>query len=173
MRRLHSIDLTGNDLILGEKSTARGSRLSPRFGIASWVTMPQHAARIPNRPRSLGTMKNRPFIARLGFALTGIGQAWKRERSFRTQAALAAAALVVTVMLRPGWIWVAAVALSIAFVLAVELINSAFESTLDRLHPEIAPQIELAKDMAAGAVLIAALGAATVGATMLLQLLLR
>ena len=117
-------------------------------------------------------MKNRSFIARLRFAVSGIVEAWRRERSFRTQVSIAAVALLLTVALRPGWIWVAAVAVSIALVLALEIINSAFESMLDRLHPEVAPQIKLAKDMAAGAVLVAALGAAAVGAMMLLQLLL-
>jgi undecaprenol kinase len=115
-------------------------------------------------------MKNRSFFARLGFAGAGIVAAWRRERSFRTQVLLAAAALALTAVLRPGLMWVAMVALSIAFVLALELVNSAFESMLDWLHPEVAPQIKLAKDMAAGAVLVAALGAAGVGFMLLLQL---
>src|SRR6478735_2020949 len=62
---------------------------------------------------SLGTMKNRPFIARLGFALTGTGRGWNVEGSFRTRPAWAAAPLVVTGMPRPGGLWGGPVALSI------------------------------------------------------------
>ena len=64
-------------------------------------------------------MKNRSFIARLRFAVSGIVEAWRRERSFRTQVSIAGVALLLTVALRPGWIWVAAVAVSIALVLGV------------------------------------------------------
>jgi diacylglycerol kinase len=82
------------------------------------------------------------------------------------------AALSVTLLLKPGWIWVAGVALSVAVVLAAELVNSAFEAMLDRVHPEAAPQIKLAKDIAAAAVLTATLGAVVVAVAMALQLFL-
>ena len=112
-------------------------------------------------------MKNRTFWHRLGFAVAGIVAVWQRERSFRTQAAAAVAALVVTLYLRPGLLWVAAVVLSVALVLALELLNSALEAMIDHLHPDIAPAIKIAKDAAAGAVLLASFGAAVVGALML------
>lgn len=42
-------------------------------------------------------------------------------------------------------------------ILITELQNSAFEAALDKLHPEIHNDIKISKDMAAGAVLTAAL----------------
>jgi undecaprenol kinase len=114
-------------------------------------------------------MKNRGFQSRLGFAVAGIVAVWRRERSFRTQTAAAGAAIAATVLLRPGLLWAAAVILSVALVLALELLNSALEAMIDRLHPDIAPAIKLAKDAAAGAVLVASIGAAVVGALMLLS----
>lgn len=53
--------------------------------------------------------------------------------------------------------------LSIALVLSTEMLNTAFEFLCDALHPEIHPLIKKAKDVAAGAVLLTAIGAATVG----------
>ncbi len=111
-------------------------------------------------------MKNRQFHHRFGFAMSGISEAWRRERSFRTQVKLGLAATIFTIVLRPGLGWAAAVALSIALVLALELLNTAIECVIDHLHPETAPEIKLAKDIAAGAVLVASIGAACVGVLM-------
>jgi undecaprenol kinase len=118
-------------------------------------------------------MKNAPFPVRFGYALSGIASVWHREKSFRTQTIAAAIALVVTAILRPGWLWGAAIVMSIALVLALELLNAALESLIDRVHPEIHPAIRIAKDAAAGAVLIASAAAACVGAMMLLAVLSR
>src|SRR5688500_9600756 len=115
-------------------------------------------------------MKNRPFRARLGFALAGIRIVWRRERSFRTQAMAAGAAIAFTAAVRPGWIWAATLLLSIGLVLALEMVNAALEYAIDRLHPALAPEIGFAKDAAAGAVLIASIVSMCVGAAMLLSL---
>jgi len=56
-----------------------------------------------------------------------------------------------------------AIALAIAGVWAAEAFNSALESLCDVASPEFHPRVEKAKDMAAAAVLIAAVGAAVVG----------
>ena len=112
-------------------------------------------------------MKNRSFLERLGFALAGLAAVFACERSFRTQCGFAIAAICLVILLRPGWIWAAFVAVSIVLVLALELMNSALEYLIDRVHPDIEPQIKLAKDAAAGAVLIASAGALIVGAMML------
>lgn len=115
-------------------------------------------------------MKNKQFYHRLGFAASGMFAAFRRQRSFRTQILLGLAALAVTIVLRPGLMWAAAVVLSIALVLALELLDTALECAIDRLHPETAPEIKLAKDIAAGAVLIASIGAACVGLLMIASL---
>jgi undecaprenol kinase len=118
-------------------------------------------------------MKNKSLYHRLGFAASGIAEAWRRERSFRTQVLLGLAAIVITIVLTPGLIWAAAVALSIALVLALELVNTALEGVIDHLHPEVAPEMRRAKDIAAGAVLAASLGAVSVGVAMIVSILLR
>lgn len=113
-------------------------------------------------------MKNRRFAERLGFASAGLRLVFAREKSFRTQCALALAAALAIVVLRPGPVWSALVVLAIALVLALELVNSALEYLLDHLHPDLAREIGAAKDAAAASVLVASLAAAAVGALMLL-----
>jgi undecaprenol kinase len=119
------------------------------------------------------SMKNATFLSRLGFALSGIGAIFAREKSFRTQVAVAVAVLVATVVVQPGLIWCAMVALSIGLVLGLELVNSALEQLIDHLHPSIHPAIKIAKDAAAGAVLLASFAAACVGIAMLISVVLR
>jgi diacylglycerol kinase (ATP) len=119
-----------------------------------------------------GRMKNRRFALRLGFALAGLRLVFARERSFRTQAGLAAAAVALLLLLRPGPLWTALVILSAALVLALELVNSALEYLLDRLHPAHCREIGAAKDSAAAAVLVASLAALLVGMLMVTDTLL-
>lgn len=113
-------------------------------------------------------MKNRPFRERLTFALDGLRVAWHRESSFRTQLVLASGAAAALVLFRPPIIWWAVVALTIGAVLAVELMNSAFEALVDHLHPDRHPEIRIIKDMAAGGVLLVSLGALVVGGLLIL-----
>ncbi len=116
-------------------------------------------------------MKNASFKHRLGYAIAGIRIVWRREQSFRVQCLLGTIAIEVTAALRPGWIWAALIGLCIALVLALELANAALEYLIDHLHPQIADEIKFAKDAAAGAVLVASIGSAVVGALMVLDTL--
>ena len=116
-------------------------------------------------------MKNRPFRERLMFALNGLGAAWRRENSFRTQAKTGVIVTIALIAVRPPLIWWAVITLTIAFVLAMELMNSAFEALIDHLHPDRHSEIRIIKDMAAGGVLLASLGALVVGGFFLLATL--
>lgn len=53
--------------------------------------------------------------------------------------------------------------LTFALVWMAEMVNTALEATLDHLAPEIHPQVKIAKDVAAGAVLVASLFAVLIG----------
>ena len=108
-------------------------------------------------------MKGHSFLRRLGFALAGLAFAWQREQSFRIQVAAGAAALLVLGILQPKPVWWALVILASASVLTAELFNATVEHLCDHLHPDRHPEIKAIKDLAAGAVLVAALGALVVG----------
>lgn len=114
-------------------------------------------------------MKNRTFHRRLGYALAGIGAAFAGENSFRLQCAAASGVLIALIVLRPAPIWWAITSLTVAMVLAAEQFNTALEHLADRLHPEVHPEIRIAKDCAAGAVLIASLGALAAAAAFLFE----
>jgi diacylglycerol kinase (ATP) len=107
-------------------------------------------------------MKNRPFHERLGFALAGLKAGWQRERSFRTHVLFALLAAVALVILQPPPLWWALIAVVIALVMALELVNSAMETIIDLLHPDRHPEIKVVKDMVAGAVLTISIAALVV-----------
>jgi diacylglycerol kinase (ATP) len=108
-------------------------------------------------------VKNQSFHKRLAFAGRGIRLALGSERSLRTQAVAFVAVLAVLVAIRPEALWWALIVLACGGVFVAKLANTALEAIADRLHPEIDPLIEKAKDCAAGAVLVASLTALGVG----------
>ena len=59
-------------------------------------------------------------------------------------------------------LWWAVLGLAVAAVLMAELFNTALETLIDHVHPEQHPEIGAAKDIAAGAVLIASAAAVVV-----------
>jgi diacylglycerol kinase (ATP) len=116
-------------------------------------------------------MKGLSFSRRLKHAKGGLAAAWDRERSFRSQIMLAATAFAGAVILRPQLLWWAVLGLVVGLVLVAEMMNSSIEALADHLHPSHHPSIKIAKDMAAGAVLLASLTAAIVGVLLVLSAL--
>lgn len=102
-------------------------------------------------------MKNQSFRRRLGFAMQGIRCAWRGEASFRQQVFLSLGVLAVLFWRQPETIWWALLLMNCGLILAAELFNTALENALDHLSPERHPAIQVAKDCAAGAVLMLSL----------------
>lgn len=92
-------------------------------------------------------------------AVNGITKAWNTESSFRIQSYCAFSLIVFCVIVRPSILWCAIFFCFSSLVLALEMLNTAIEALLDKIHPEQHPQIGYVKDCAAGAVLIVSMGA--------------
>jgi undecaprenol kinase len=118
-------------------------------------------------------MKNQTLIRRLAFAVAGIKSAWQTESSFKTHVFAAIAVGAALLWVRPTPLWWAIAALTVAFVLAAELFNTAVEGLADHLHPEQHPAIKTVKDCAAGAVLVASAAALGVAAAFVYDVALR
>ncbi|MBI2552291.1 diacylglycerol kinase family protein [Candidatus Uhrbacteria bacterium] len=105
----------------------------------------------------------RRLIKSFHYASRGIAVAWQREQSFRVQIFSALVVIALIIWFRvPPWQTVALVML-IILVLTLEIINSILERFVDVFKPRIHPMVEEIKDLMAGAVLIASLGALIVG----------
>jgi diacylglycerol kinase len=66
-----------------------------------------------------------------------------------------------------------AVTFAVVLVLLGETVNSAIEALLDIIHPDHHPLVKVAKDLAAGAVLIAAIGALVIALLVFVPAVLR
>jgi diacylglycerol kinase len=97
------------------------------------------------------------------YAWSGIKQVFRSEHNMWIHLSLAvvAIALAIFVKINKGE-WVALV-LVMALVVMAELFNTAIEKTMDFISKEKHPQIKQIKDIAAGAVLVAATAAIIVG----------
>jgi diacylglycerol kinase (ATP) len=103
------------------------------------------------------------FLNSLACALQGVGHLVRTQPNARLH--LLATGLVCAAgfhfgLSRAEWLWVT---VAIVLVWSAEAFNTALEELADAVHPERDPGIGRAKDAAAGAVLIAALGAAVIG----------
>jgi diacylglycerol kinase (ATP) len=97
------------------------------------------------------------------YAFEGIIHVLRTQRNMRIHFAAAAAVLVVAFASGVTKTELIALLLSIAFVLIAEMLNSALESAIDLATTSFDPHAKLAKDVAAGAVLIATVNAVAVG----------
>lgn len=107
------------------------------------------------------------------FAGRGVIYTWKTQGHFRFQLLAAAAAAVC------GWVlgisrleWLILI-LTMGCVLCAEIVNTAIELAVDLSEPNFHPLAGLAKDVAAGAVLLAALMSCVVGAVLFVPPLVR
>ena len=103
------------------------------------------------------------IIESFNFAFEGIIHVLRTHRNLRIHFAVATAVLVAALALGVGRLELIALLLSIAFVLIAEMINSAIEGAIDVATTSFDPNAKLAKDIAAGAVLIATVNAIAVG----------
>jgi diacylglycerol kinase (ATP) len=96
-------------------------------------------------------------------AFEGIIHVLRTQRNMRIHFLVAAGVLVAAVALGVSRVELIALLLSIAFVLIAEMINSAIEGAIDVSTTSFDPNAKLAKDTAAGAVLIATVNAVAIG----------
>jgi diacylglycerol kinase (ATP) len=103
------------------------------------------------------------------YAWAGIVYAFQTQRNFRIHVIVGSLALVLGLLLQLGAVEMAILSLTIAAVLTMELLNTAIESVVDltvkQSYHELA---KIAKDCAAGAVLISAIGAIGVASSLIL-----
>jgi diacylglycerol kinase (ATP) len=97
------------------------------------------------------------------FAFEGIIHALRTQRNMRIHFLIAAVVLVVAFAAGVSKLELIALLLAIAFVLIAEMINTAIEGAIDVATTSFDPMAKLAKDIAAGAVLIATVTAVATG----------
>lgn len=101
-------------------------------------------------------------------AFRGVEYTFKHEQNFRVQMSIAFFVVVSTFVFNITKFESIILYLMITIVLLLELLNTAFEKTLDLLKPRMSLHVQVVKDIMAAMVLLAACAAAIIGLTILL-----
>jgi len=108
------------------------------------------------------------LIQSFKYALKGLAYVLKSEQNARIHLVIAVLVFVLGLLLNLSVIQLSVILFAIVIVFLAEIINTAFEKILDIIDDKRNIKIELIKDMAAGAVLIASITAFIVGVIVLI-----
>jgi diacylglycerol kinase (ATP) len=104
-----------------------------------------------------------PLLESFNFAFEGIIHVLRTQRNMRIHFLAAVVVLVAALVTGVSRLELIALLLAIAFVMIAEMINTAIEGAVEVSTTSFDPNAKLAKDIAAGAVLIATVNAVAVG----------
>jgi diacylglycerol kinase (ATP) len=114
-----------------------------------------HPPQAPVNPQKLRTGLGRVWFA-TGYSLAGLRAGWN-EPAFRQELVASLVMLPLAFWLGKTWVEVALLTGSVVLVMVVELLNTAVESTVDRIGPEWNTLSKRAKDIGSAAVLLSLL----------------
>ncbi len=113
----------------------------------------------PRQPQS----EWQKFIAGFGYAFNGLGYALRTQRNVRVHIAIGALAVFMGIVFHISAIEFAMIFVAITGVFVAEMFNTVIELCIDLSTPEYNPLAKIAKDVAAGAVLLNAILAIIIG----------
>jgi diacylglycerol kinase (ATP) len=103
------------------------------------------------------------FIDSVNCAIEGIIHAARTQKQMRYHFLASLLLLLAALFLKVSALEFTLLTISVCFVLFAELVNTSLEAIVDLISPEYHPLAKIAKDVAAGGVLVAAIGAAVMG----------
>jgi len=103
------------------------------------------------------------FVAGFRYAFSGLWYALRTQRNARVHVCIAILAILLGVALHISAIEFALVFVAITGVFIAEMFNTVFELCIDLASPEYHPLAKIAKDVAAGAVLLSAILSIVIG----------
>lgn len=108
-------------------------------------------------------MKSRSIIDSFNYAVDGIIYTLKTQRNMRIHFTLAIFVLILSLFLNFTRLEFLILFITVTFVIASEMINTAIEKAIDMTTEEYHPLAKISKNVAAGAVLVSAINAIVVG----------
>ena len=111
----------------------------------------------------MARQRSQSLFQSFNVAAEGIVHAVRTQRNLWIHFTIAVAVLVAAIGFGASKLELAVLLLAITFVLVAELVNTAVEAAVDVASTSFDPMAKIAKDIAAGAVLVAALNAVAVG----------
>lgn len=122
---------------------------------------PEGAESEGDRPAG-GRPRQGSLLRSFNFAFQGLVSSVRHQRNMRIHLILGFLVLIIGIFLNLSRLQLVAIFAAVALVFITEMINSAIEAVVDLVTDQIDPRAKTAKDLAAGAVLIAAINALVV-----------
>lgn len=107
--------------------------------------------------------KRNPLYKSFGYALEGIWMGFRKERNLKIHGVVMAVVIAVGLAVKLSAVKWCICLVFFGLVISLELVNTAIEAVVDLVTEERRPLAKLAKDTAAGAVLVAAVLSAVAG----------
>ena len=107
--------------------------------------------------------KNKNFFEALKNSINGLIYAIKEQKNLKIQLFIALIVMILSIVLKINKIEILFVCISICFVVFAEIVNTSIEKVVDLVTEEYNEKAKLAKDIAAGAVIISSLNAVIIG----------
>lgn len=107
--------------------------------------------------------RDRRIIDSFNFAIEGLTAAIRNEKHMKVHIIASIIIVILAIVTNASKVEILIISLSVSFVIITELMNTSVEALVDMVSPERHPLAKLAKDVAAGAVLVAAINALCVG----------
>lgn len=137
------------------------------------TSMPSRPSKVTSTERELSWQIAGNLFISFKYAWAGVSYAFQTQRNFRIHVSVGVLAIGLAVFLHLQPVEMAVIGLTSGLVLVMELLNTAIESTVDltvkQSYHELA---KIAKDCAAGAVLVSSMVALMVAGALLLPPLL-
>ncbi|HVT01434.1 MAG TPA: diacylglycerol kinase family protein [Patescibacteria group bacterium] len=108
-----------------------------------------------------------------GYAFEGLIFAFKENRNIRIHTMLGSLAVIMGLILRLNYLEFLMILLSTVLVIGAEMINTSIEEMTNLITTEHRKEAKIAKDVAAGMVLITAFGALVVGVVIFIPYFLK
>lgn len=103
------------------------------------------------------------FIKSFQYAIEGIIVAIKKERNLKIHISIMTLVIICGIIFKISTTeWIICIIL-FGLVISLELVNTAIENAVDLVTLEKKPKAKIAKDVAAGAVLVSAIASAIIG----------
>ncbi len=118
---------------------------------------------IPHKPLHPEKSEWSKFIAGFGHAFNGLWYALRTQRNVRVHLSIALLVIITGILLHVSAIEFAMLFIAITGVFIAEMFNTVVEICVDLASPDYHPLAEIAKDVAAGAVLLNAILSVVIG----------
>ncbi len=154
----------------GDISSSPKPSLKPNLIIDATTTTPVPSSPVPSsHQRQLAWQIAPNVFLSFRYAWMGVVYAFSTQRNLRIHTIIGTIAIGLSAWLQLPLLEIAVIGLTIALVLAMELLNTAIESVVDLLVKQSYHELaKIAKDCAAGAVLVSALASVFVAGLLLL-----